>query len=203
MAERPVLKRIIARCHFGVPDRLPAAGIEMRQKAWRWFFRLTMCVVLLCVALYGYFLFAMSRPFVLQSDGWLTINATVSPQTLSETFPASATRFRFARSSVGLGGRFLAYAVDGEKNDLQAFALREFASHPDAPEVKVQHEVQSPFDADQIAFLESAYAVELDWLLAVQRSRGSVFHDAGERTTHMPTIFIDSHNAILYLVRTD
>ena len=73
-----------------------------------------MCGALLSVALYGCFLFAMSRPFVRQSDGWRTINATVSPQTLSETFPASATKFRFARSSVGIGGRVLAYAVDGE-----------------------------------------------------------------------------------------
>jgi hypothetical protein len=175
----------------------------MLQKAWRWFFRLTMCAALLCVALYGYFLFGMSRAFVRQSDGWLTINATVSPQTLSETFPASATKFRFARSSVGIGGRFLAYAVDGENNDLQAFALREFASNADSPDVKRQHEVQSPFDADQIAFLESAYAVKLDWLLAAQHSRGSVFHDAGKRTSHMPTIFIDNRDSILYFVQTD
>ena len=162
-----------------------------------------MFVGLLCVALYGYFLFAMSRPSVRQSDGWLTINATVSPQTLSATFPASATKFRFARSSVGLGGRFLAYAVDGDESDLQALALKEFASHPDAPDVKVEDEVQSPFDGDLIAFLESSYAVKLDWFIAQQHSRGSVFHDAGGRTSHTATIFIDKSDSILYFVRTD
>jgi hypothetical protein len=61
----------------------------------------------------------------------------------------------------------------------------------------------SPFDADQIAFLESSYDVKLDWLLVVQHSRGSVFHDAGDRTSHMPVIFIDNRDSILYFVQTD
>ncbi len=175
----------------------------MLPKLWFWFFRLTICAAVLCVAMYCYFLFAMSRPHVRQSNGWLSINATVPPETLSKSFPSSATKFRFARSSVGIGGRFLAYAIVGENDDLKAFALREFASHSDASDVTIEHDVQSPFDAEQTAFLEGSYAVNLDWLLAGPHSRGILLRDARGRTSHMPVIFLDDRDSTLYFVRTD
>jgi hypothetical protein len=47
---------------------------------------------------------------------------------LSGSFPASATDIHYARSSAGMGGRFLAYRFTAPLTDLNAHALKEFAA---------------------------------------------------------------------------
>ena len=175
----------------------------MIAKVWRWFFRLTLCIGLLCGLLFIRFMVDMSTATVRQSDGWLQLGASSTTETLSGSFPASATRFRFVRSSVGIGGRFLAYAVDGESSDLEQFALKELAAHAPEREVSVANDQPSPFDAESIQFLERAYSVQLDWLRETENHQGSILRDSGSSSSQIPIIFIDKENGLLYLVFTD
>ncbi|MCA9218268.1 MAG: hypothetical protein KDB27_34605 [Planctomycetales bacterium] len=145
----------------------------------------------------------MSRANVAASGGWVPVSNALKTETLSGSLPLTSTKFCFAESSVGLGGRFMAYAVDGSQKDLHAFAKAEFAAHWDKPAWILTRNVESPFDADYIAFWEQSYGVELDWLRDAIGASGSVYVDAAEQGSHVPHIFIDETNGILYFVMTD
>lgn len=173
------------------------------QSIWRWFFRLVVGLGLLFLVTSILFVFTMSRPHVTQSDGWKTIGDETKSQTLSQSLPASSTRFCFAHSSVGLGGRFMAYAVDGTPEDLASFAQTEFAAHWANIDYNLESNSSSPFDADYVALLERAYSVNLDWLKKSVNATGSVYRSSKEHSSHTPTIFVDSKNGVLYFVMTD
>ncbi len=170
---------------------------------WRWFFRFALFVGAFWGLFTIYLVIGMSRAMVHQSDHWIKIPTTEEPKTLSKTFPPSATKYRFALSSVGMGGRFRAYAVDGELDDLYRFAQAEFAAHSDKPTVLAKDDQSTPFDDDYISFREDAYGVKLDWLRDSKSGMGTVYRDSESRGSHMPCIFVDKTNSMLYFVMSD
>lgn len=173
------------------------------QVIWKWFFRLVIGVGILFLGATMLFVLTMSRAHVTQSDGWKAIDDATKSQTLSKTLPDSSTRFCFARSSVGLGGRFMAYAVDGTPEDLDSFAQAEFAVHRAKAAFTLEPNSNSPFDTENIAMLERAYSVNLDWLRKSVNATGSIYRCSNEDVSHMPTIFVDTANGVLYFVMTD
>lgn len=175
----------------------------MFATVWRWFFRLALCVGAIWALLTIYIVIGMSRATVHQSDRWIEIPTTEEPKTLSKSFPTSATRYRYATSSIGMGGRFLAYSVNGEPNDLDLFARAEIAAHWKKPKAITKDDQSTPFDDDYISFLEDAYGVKLDWLRGSKSGIGTVYRDSERRGSHMPSIFVDKTNSMLYFVMTD
>lgn len=173
------------------------------QAIWKWFFRLVIGVGVLFLGGTMLFVLTMSRAHVTQSDGWKTIDDATKSQTLSQTLPASSTRFCFAHSSVGLGGRFLAYAVDGTPEDLDSFAQAEIAAHWAKTDFTLKPNSSSPFEAEYVAMLKRAYSVNLDWLRKSVNVTGSVYRYSNEDVSYKPTIFVDDANGILYFVMTD
>lgn len=173
------------------------------QAIWKWFFRLVIGVGVLFLGATMLFVLTMSRAHVTQSDGWKAIDDATKSQTLSKTLPDSSTRFCFARSSVGLGGRFMAYAVDGIPEDLDSFAQAEFIAHWAKADFTLKPNSSSPFDAEYVAMLERAYSVNLDWLRKSVNATGSVYQFSNEDVSHKPRIFVDNANGILYFVMTD
>jgi hypothetical protein len=169
----------------------------------RWFFRFSLFVGAFWGLFTIYLVVGMSRATVHQSDNWLRIPTTEEPKTLCKAFPPSATKYRYAMSSVGMGGRFRAYAVDGELDDLYRSAQAEFAAHLDKPIVVAKDDQASPFDDDYISSLEDAYGVKLDWLRDSESGMGTVYRDSESRGSHMPCIFVDKTNSMLYFVMTD
>ena len=97
----------------------------------------------------------------------------------------------------------MAYAVDGTPEELDAFAQVEFAAHWERPGYTVELNASSPFDSEYIAFLKQAYSVDLEWLKQSSNGKGSIYRDSKEQGSHMPTIFVDKTNCLLYLVMTD
>ena len=120
-----------------------------------------------------YFL-STSLRFVDQSETWLPIRDAPTGKTLSGTFPISGTRFRYASSSVGMGGRFTAFAVDGALAELLVFARRECAAFRGVEETSEENEAGFPFSEESIRFWEKAYGVQLDWLRGLGTSRGTL-----------------------------
>jgi hypothetical protein len=102
-----------------------------------------------------------------------------------------------------MGGRFLAYAVDGTLADLHSFAELEFESHWDNPGLAVERNTQSPFDPKYISFLRYAYSTNLAWLEKSSGASGSVYRGAKRRGSHVPLIFVDEENGMLYFLMTD
>ncbi len=102
-----------------------------------------------------------------------------------------------------MGGRFRAYAVDGELYDLDRFAQAEFAAHSDKPIVLAKDDQPTPFGDDYISFLEDAYGVKLDWLRDSKSGTGTIYVDSESRVSHMARIFVDKTNSMLYFVMTD
>lgn len=130
----------------------------------RWFFRFVLFVGAFWVLFTIYLVVGMSRATVHQSDNWIQIPTTEEPITLSKTFPPSATKYRYAMSSVGMGGRFHAYAVNGEPSDLDLFAQAEYGDHWNKPKAITKDDQSTPFGDVYISSRENAYGVKLDWL---------------------------------------
>ena len=147
----------------------------MQATAWRWFFRSALCVAAVWVLLTLYIVVGMSRATVQESTDWIKTPSSEVPRTLSTSLPASATKYRFARSSIGMGGRFMAYVVDGTPGDLHSFAESEFESHWDNPGFAVERNTQSPFHPRYISFLRNAYSADLAWLEKSSGAIGSVY----------------------------
>ncbi|MEM7478695.1 MAG: hypothetical protein AAF483_27235 [Planctomycetota bacterium] len=159
------------------------------------------CIALVLVFVFAYSMWSLATPHS-EQEAWRAVEKGQSVSTLSGILPESATKFCYARSSVGLGGRFKAFAVDGSPNELIEFARAEFAAHWDAPKTRVTESTTSPFSSDQISFLEEAYAVDLEWLRASVGRKGTIFRAANGEVSHMPTIFVDP-SGLLYFVMTD
>lgn len=102
-----------------------------------------------------------------------------------------------------MGGRFRAYTVNGELSELDQFAQAEFVAHWNKPKVVTKDDQSTPFDDDYISSLEAGYAVKLHWLRDSKSGMGTVYRDSENRVSHMPTIFVDKTNAMLYFVMTD
>lgn len=147
---------------------------------------------------------ARSFRFVDQSETWRPIRDAPTGKTMSGTFPISATRFRYASSSVGMGGRFTAFAVDGALTELLVFARRECAAFRGVVETREENEAGFPFSEESIHFWEKAYGVKLDWLRGLEASRGMLLQgEQGRGGCQNPRIFIDPEKGLLYLVATD
>ena len=97
----------------------------------------------------------------------------------------------------------MAYAVYGACGELDAFAQAEFAAHWEKPGFTVELNASSPFDLEYIASLKQAYSVDLEWLKQSSNASGSIYRDAQGQGSHMPTIFVDKANCVLYFVMTD
>ena len=175
----------------------------MLATVWRWFYRSVLSVAAIWVLLTIYIIVGMSRATVQESTDWISTPSSDVPRTLSTTLPASATKYRFASSSIGMGGRFIAYAVDGTPADLHSFAESEFESHWDNPGFAIERNTQSPFDPQYISFLRSAYSADLAWLEKSSGVIGSVYRGAKRQGSHVPLIFVDEENGMLYFVMTD
>lgn len=175
----------------------------MFATVWRWFFRFVLCIGAIWALLTIYIVIGMSRTTVHQSDRWIEIPTTEELKTLSQSLPISATKYRHATSAIGMGGRFRAYAVNGDPSKLDLFAQAEFAAHWDKPTVARKDDQSTPFGDDYISFLEEGYAVKLDWLRDSKSGMGTVYRDSKNRVSHMPTIFVDKTKAMLYFVMTD
>ncbi len=175
----------------------------MLATAWRWFYRSVLCIAAIWVLLTLYIVVGMSRATVQESADWIKIPSNEVPRTLSTTLPGSATRYRFASSSIGMGGRFMAYAVDGKLADLHSFAESELESHWDKPGFAVERNTQSPFDPEYISFLRNAYSTDLAWLEKSSGAIGSVYRGAKRQGSHVPLVFVDEENGMLYFVMTD
>lgn len=97
----------------------------------------------------------------------------------------------------------MAYAVDGTAEELDTFAQTEFLAHWEKPGYTVELNAKSPFDSAYITFLKEAYSVDLEWLKQSSAATGSIYRDSNEQGSHMPTIFVDKANGVLYFVMTD
>lgn len=165
---------------------------------------LTWAIGLLLLGGVALYFVATSLRFVDQSESWLPVRDAPAGITLSGTFPASATRFRYASSSVGMGGRFTAFAVEGSPADLQAFALRECAAFRGVVETREEIEAGFPFSEESIHFWEKTYGVKLDWLRGHETSLGMLIQgDQGQEGRRNPRVFIDPAKGLLILVATD
>ncbi len=198
---RPIDRLYFAIWNFFVGD--DSLTVENQfLLGWRWFFRFVLYVGVFWGLFTIYLVIGMSRATVRESDDWIQIPTTEEPITLSKTFPLSATKYRYAMSSVGMGGRFRAYAVDGELDDLDQFAQAEFAAYSDKPIVLAKDDQPTPFGDDFILSREDAYGVKLDWLRDSKSGTGTIYVDSESRG-HMPRIFVDKTNSMLYFVMTD
>ena len=175
----------------------------MFATVWRWVFRFVLCMGAIWALLTIYIVIGMSRATVRQTDRWIEIPLEEEPKTLSKSLPTTATKYRYAMSSIGMGGRFWAYAVDGKLSDLDEFAQKEFRAHSDNPQIVINENQSTPFDDEHISFLEEGYGVRLDWLRDSKGGTGNIYLDSKSRASHMPRIFVDESNSMLYFVMTD
>ena len=97
----------------------------------------------------------------------------------------------------------MAYAVDGTLEDLDSFAKAEFAAHRTNTGVDVEPNTESPFDHQYVEFLERGFAVDLEWLKRTINVTGTTYRDKNGQVSHMPTIYVDKTNGVLYFVMTD
>ncbi|MEQ1827414.1 MAG: hypothetical protein ABL921_15760 [Pirellula sp.] len=176
---------------------------KLPKDAWPLLGRLLALFSVLAAAIAIIYVFEASIASIQKSDAWADVATEPNQATLSQAWPKSARKFQFARSSIGMGGRFCAYAVDGAPDDLDDFAKNEFLAHWNKPKAEAQFDQPSPFDAGTISFLEKAYRVKLTWLLAPESSRGTVYRDSEKGSSQSPTIFVDRTNGMLYSVITD
>ncbi len=88
-------------------------------------------------------------------------------------------------------------------SELDLFAQAEFVAHWDKPTVVMKDDQSTPFGDDYINSLEDAYGVKLDWLRYSKSGKGTIYRDSESRGSHMPSIFVDKTNSMLYFVMTD
>jgi hypothetical protein len=154
--------------------------------------------MLLWIAFSVYMFF---RPHVVESTGSLTREEAPPDVTLSGSYPPSAHDIHFARASVGMAGRFLAYRFSGTLADLHEHARAEFESHWTPLTPTTQELDTPPFDGESLEFWHNAYGVRLDWINPDQIGRGVMYLD--EHGSSRPMIFVDEDNLVLYFVMTD
>jgi len=170
---------------------------------WNWLFRLVVGFSALALGLGLLLVFSMNRPLVRQSDGYVARSAANGLVTLTGAFPDSAIDIRYCSSSVGLGGRLRAYRFSGPVDVLHKHAAHEFESHWDKVEFQTTSAAESPITADDIRHLQSAYGVDVPWMLPPTGAIGTVYAPADGCSSHQPLIFVDEGNETLYFVMTD
>jgi len=158
-------------------------------------------ILLMILSWIAFSIFLFFRPLVTESTGSLSRAEAPVDVTLSESYPASATDIHFARASVSMGGRFLAYRFSASIPDLHAHAKTEFDSHWDALTPTTEEMDSSPFDQTNVDFWKRAYGVKLEWLRPKEIGRGVMYMD--EDGVHRPIVYIDEDNSTLYFVMTD
>lgn len=97
----------------------------------------------------------------------------------------------------------VAYRFSAPPADLHAHAEAEFAAYWDAIKLAKTPDSPSPISEDNIAFLNSAYGVDADWLLPPVGTAGTLYESAGGGYSHSPTIFVDGTVGVLYFLMTD
>ena len=156
-------------------------------------------MVILCLLLFAVGFWIMLRPYPRESEGF--IPPAQAPNFTSSSYPESAHDMRWALSSRGLGGRFMAYRFSGTVSELKKFANSEMANSWNRPTVAVESNARSPFDADRLKDCGDTFGLQLDWMTAPKGARGSIY--TGGRRSHVPVIFVDEQNGVLYYLVTD
>ncbi len=149
----------------------------------------------------GLYLFGSGHATVDQSIRKPTPSEAPSDITLNGSFPASASGIQYARSSVGMGGRFLSYRFSAPLSDLRSHAQAEFDSHWEKLTPTISRKKSPPFDESWLRHLEDAYGVQLDWLNPSKIGSGVKYLD--KHGSNRPIIDIDEDNNSLYFVMTD
>lgn len=170
---------------------------------WRWFFRGVVVAGILFVCFASLVAFSMSRANVTQSDGFTDDPTRAAGATLSGALPTSASDFRFCQASVGMGGRLLVYRFSAPLTDLRQHARAEYAAHWDTPAIRETLAAPSPITTHAVKQYQSAFGVDIDWMLPPPDATGTVIDSADGQTAHRPTIFIDEANGVLYFRMTD
>jgi hypothetical protein len=173
------------------------------ETLWRWFFRTVIAVGVLFTLFFVFLHFVMTSPLVTQSEGYVENTPDTGSITLSGTLPDSATKIRFCRVSVGMGGRLLVYRFSGRIDELKSHAEAEFAAHWDKPQVEATPNSASPFTQHDIEFTESGFGVKVPWMLPPADAVGTVYASSDGQTSHRPTIFVDASHGVLYFWMTD
>jgi hypothetical protein len=173
------------------------------ETLWRLIYRSVVLVGILFALVSVLFVFGMNRPYVRQSDGYTSRNEEAVSVTLSQSLPDPATNVRYCRSSVGLGGRMVAYRFSAPPADLHAHAEAEFAAHWDARKLTQTLNSPSPISVNNISLLKSAYGVDAEWIMPPDGTIGTLYESADGKFSHGPRIFVDDSNSVLYFLMTD
>lgn len=172
--------------------------------------RLAILILVLLLLYFGSLYRQLTSPSTSAAAAFLPAATTDAVNhTESQSLPASAADIRFVSASVGMQGRLRAYRFTAPVSDLHTHALAEFAafgSNWGQPNLtpSIRNNVESPFDAEYLAFLKS-FDADASWLAAPLNAKGTIYNfDANlNDVPRRPTIFVDETNGVLYFVVTD
>jgi hypothetical protein len=177
-------------------------SIHVPESPFSWVTRLFVLLSIVGIAAGGIYWFEFTRSTIRQSRDWVQVDPNATAPTFSSKWPSSATRYQYARASVGFERRLTAFVVDGSIQDLRKFAEQEFLLHWDKPSFVVDESQPSPFPNQAIDELVAIYGVRLDWLRASTSATGSIYRTK-EKLRQVPLFFIDEEAGLLYGVVTE
>lgn len=143
----------------------------------------------------------VSAPVVSQAS------SPVSPEQVPDgiigaiPLPSSANAIYYAMSGVGLGGRFKAYRLSGDPDELASFCRQHFELQvPRATFVRADDTSFDEYVPDG-DFVRENYGVEIGWLASFRTESGTVFLPS--RHSDLPVFLLDSKNKRLAVIQMD